>query len=320
MMKLGYRSGKLGKELTTFLEFMTAPASKILDKWFESDVLKATLATDAIIGAKVRCQQRFACQLCGLLNGCVRPPLACVCVALYQVSPSTPGSAYILFHHVMGEVNGVKGMWGHVKGGMGGVSQALERSAMEAGAEIFTSSPVKSIDVHNGRVRGVSLESGGALEADVVLSNASPLVTMLDLLDESVLPERVVTHFKKNWNCESASTKVRDSVSLESVCVCVDMSDRRPLVLPQINVALDRLPNFSCIPNTGDGNTPMRHHRGTTHFEDSMEQVRGSSIAPVLGWFVRSSRAWALCSHPRIARRSKTRSWTCSTGTRPDAR
>jgi phytoene dehydrogenase-like protein len=53
MMRLGYRSGKLGKELTTFLEFMTAPASKILDKWFESDILKATLATDAIIGAKV---------------------------------------------------------------------------------------------------------------------------------------------------------------------------------------------------------------------------------------------------------------------------
>lgn len=53
MMKLGYRSGKLGKELTTFLEFMTAPATKILDKWFESDILKATLATDAIIGAKV---------------------------------------------------------------------------------------------------------------------------------------------------------------------------------------------------------------------------------------------------------------------------
>lgn len=59
MMKLGYRSGKLGKELTTFLEFMTAPATKILDKWFESDVLKATLATDAIIGAKVRLLQKL---------------------------------------------------------------------------------------------------------------------------------------------------------------------------------------------------------------------------------------------------------------------
>lgn len=76
--------------MTTFVEFMTAPASKILNRWFESDILKATLATDAIIGAKV--------------------------------SPHTPGSAYVLFHHVMGELDGVKGMWGHVRGGMGSVS------------------------------------------------------------------------------------------------------------------------------------------------------------------------------------------------------
>lgn len=127
---------------------------------------------------------------------------------MMQVSPSTPGSAYILFHHVMGEVNGIKGMWGHVKGGMGGVSQALEKSAIEAGVEIFTNAPVKSIDVHDNKVQGVSLESGEVIASNFVLSNASPLVTMLDLLDEKVLPERVVTHFKKNWNCESASTKV----------------------------------------------------------------------------------------------------------------
>lgn len=181
MMRLGYRSGKLGKELTTFLEFMTAPASKILDKWFESDVLKATLATDAIIGAKV--------------------------------SPSTPGSAYILFHHVMGEVNGVKGMWGHVKGGMGGVSQAVASAALEAGVQIATDAPVKAINIHDGAVRGVALETGQVLESDYVLSNASPLITMLDLIDPKQLPERVVEHFQKNWNCESASTKVSDTES-----------------------------------------------------------------------------------------------------------
>lgn len=108
----------------------------------------------------------------------------------------------------MGEVNGMKGMWGHVKGGMGGVSQALEKSAMEAGVEILTNAPVKSINVRDGKVHGVSLESGDVIDSDFVLSNASPMITMLDLLDEKVLPERVVTHFKKNWNCESASTKV----------------------------------------------------------------------------------------------------------------
>ncbi|CAK4816440.1 unnamed protein product [Aphanomyces euteiches] len=89
--QLGLQGAKLGRDLSTFLEFMTAPADKILNRWFESDVLKATLATDAIIGAKV--------------------------------SPSTPGSAYVLFHHIMGEVDGIKGMWGHVRGGMGGVTQ-----------------------------------------------------------------------------------------------------------------------------------------------------------------------------------------------------
>ncbi|GLD93401.1 hypothetical protein PINS_up001993 [Pythium insidiosum] len=220
MIKLGYRSGRLGMELTTFLEFMTAPATKILDRWFESDVLKATLATDAIIGAKV--------------------------------SPSTPGSAYILFHHVMGEVNGMKGMWGHVKGGMGGVSQALERAALHFGAHIRTEAPVTSINVHQGQIKGVTLQNGETLESDVVLSNASPVITMLDLINECELPDGVVTHFRKNWNCESASTK--------------------------INVALDRLPNFTCIPNTGDGNSPMRHHRGTTHFEDSMSQIEDAFL------------------------------------------
>ncbi|KAG6974784.1 hypothetical protein JG687_00000169 [Phytophthora cactorum] len=220
MAHLGYRCGKLGSELTTFAEIMTAPATKILDKWFESDVLKATLATDAIIGAKV--------------------------------SPSTPGSAYILFHHVMGEVNGIKGAWGHVKGGMGGVSKAIEKAATEAGAEIHVSSPVKSISVRDGKACGVCLESGGVVESDCILSNASPVTTMLDLLDQSYLPDEVVTHFKRNWNSESASTK--------------------------INVALDRLPNFSCFPNGGDGNVPMPNHYGTIHFEDSLDQIEDAFL------------------------------------------
>ncbi|KAG6580366.1 Pyridine nucleotide-disulfide oxidoreductase domain-containing protein 2 [Phytophthora cinnamomi] len=162
LARLGYRCGKLGSDLTTFVEFMAAPATKILDKWFESDVLKATLATDAIIGAKV--------------------------------SPSTPGSAYILFHHVMGEVNGIK------------VDQCGQ----------------------------------------------GEITTMLDLVDKNDLPGDVITHFKRTWNSESASTK--------------------------INVALDRLPNFSCFPNGEDGNTPMPNHYGTIHFEDSLQQIEDAFL------------------------------------------
>jgi phytoene dehydrogenase-like protein len=110
----------------------------------------------------------------------------------------------------MGEVNGIKGMWGHVRGGMGAVSKAIESAAIEYGAEIVTNASVKSIDVHDGRVCGVTLASGEAIEATHVLANTNPLVTMLDLIEEKELPERVVTHFRKNWNCESASTKVGD--------------------------------------------------------------------------------------------------------------
>ncbi|KAF1333763.1 Pyridine nucleotide-disulfide oxidoreductase domain-containing protein 2, partial [Globisporangium splendens] len=246
MMKLGYRSGKLGKELTTFLEFMTAPATKILDKWFESDILKATLATDAIIGAKV--------------------------------SPSTPGSAYILFHHVMGEVNGVKGMWGHVKGGMGGVSQALEKSAIKAGAEIFTNAPVKSINVHDGRVQGVSLESGDVIDSDFVLSNASPMITMLDLLDEKVLPERVVTHFKKNWNCESASTKIEDAF----LDVQHGYASKRPVIEMNVPTSLD--PSIAPPGDDGSWDTPGKKEKFADQVFSVVDQFAPGFKNSIIGY------------------------------------
>ncbi|KAF1776247.1 FAD/NAD(P)-binding domain [Phytophthora cactorum] len=224
MAHLGYRCGKLGSELTTFAEFMTAPATKILDKWFESDVLKATLATDAIIGAKFRCEG-FSFDSW---------------ISLHPLPP----------RH--GRSKRYQGRLGHVKGGMGGVSKAIEKAATEAGAEIHVSSPVKSISVRDGKACGVCLESGGVVESDCILSNASPVTTMLDLLDQSYLPDEVVTHFKRNWNSESASTK--------------------------INVALDRLPNFSCFPNGGDGNVPMPNHYGTIHFEESLDQIEDAFL------------------------------------------
>ncbi|CAK4870326.1 unnamed protein product [Aphanomyces euteiches] len=216
--QLGLQGAKLGRDLSTFLEFMTAPADKILNRWFESDVLKATLATDAIIGAKV--------------------------------SPSTPGSAYVLFHHIMGEVDGIKGMWGHVRGGMGGVTQALAKAAEEVNVHLVTNTSVASINVHNNKATGVTLSNGSVLEADAVLSNASPSLTYLELVDKKHLPEALVAHFQSGWNTESASTK--------------------------INVALDALPNFTCLPNIGS--SPMPHHRGTTHFEDSMQQIEDAYL------------------------------------------
>ncbi|ETW00338.1 hypothetical protein H310_07705 [Aphanomyces invadans] len=216
--RLGIQGVKLGRDLGTFVEFMTAPADKILNRWFESDVLKATLATDAIIGAKV--------------------------------APSTPGSAYVLFHHIMGELDGVKGMWGHVRGGMGGVSAALASAAKAANVRMLTNAPVASINVKEGRATGVTLADGTVMDATHILSNASPSLTYLDLVGKQHLPASVVAHFERAWDTESASTK--------------------------INVALDALPNFTCLPNVGSA--PMPHHRGTTHFEDSMRQIEDAFL------------------------------------------
>src|SRR6478672_5154932 len=128
LFQLGQSFRKLGPELGEALEILTGPARTILDRWFESEELKGTLATDAIIGA-------FA-------------------------APSMPGTAYVLFHHVMGETNGKRGVWAYVKGGMGGLSQALAKAGRSLGVDIKTNATVKQIVIRNGAAVGVALESG----------------------------------------------------------------------------------------------------------------------------------------------------------------
>ncbi|HEY6098878.1 MAG TPA: NAD(P)/FAD-dependent oxidoreductase, partial [Anaeromyxobacter sp.] len=118
LLRTGRRLLALGKDGPAAVEILTAPARAVLDRWFESNEVKATLATDAIIGA--------------------------------WASPSTPGTAYVLFHHVMGETNGARGVWGYVRGGMGALSEALAAAARAHGAEIRTSAPVARILVRGG--------------------------------------------------------------------------------------------------------------------------------------------------------------------------
>src|SRR5262245_11564412 len=103
LARLGWRFARLGRTGPAAIEILTGAARNILDRWFESEQLKVTLATDAIIGA--------------------------------MASPSMPGTAYVLFHHVMGECDGVRGVWSYVRGGMGGISNALAAAAHELGAE-----------------------------------------------------------------------------------------------------------------------------------------------------------------------------------------
>src|SRR5262249_31596262 len=151
-----------------------------------------------------------------------------------MASPSMPGTAYVLFHHVMGETNGKRGVWGYVKGGMGSLTRALASAARLHGVEIRCEAEVAHILVENARVAGVVLAGGEELRAPVVASNADANVTFTRLLSPLQLPPDFLEAVKR-ISYESASLK--------------------------INVALSELPDFRCCP----GIQPGPQHRGTIH-------------------------------------------------------
>ena len=138
------------KEIVGLVKIFTQSAVEFLDEWFESGEIKVTLATDGVIGA----------------NG----------------GPRSPGTAYILLHHVMGSVGGHRGLWGFVRGGMGAVSNAIAASARSRGVEIRTNAGVEHIKIANGRARGVVLEGGEEIDAEMVISNLTPQLTFLHLI------------------------------------------------------------------------------------------------------------------------------------------
>ncbi|KAK7930862.1 hypothetical protein WMY93_007257 [Mugilogobius chulae] len=152
---------KLGRSIPDFYNIATAPALKILNQWFESEPLKATLATDAVIGA--------------------------------MTSPSNPGSGYVLLHHVMGELEDEKGAWGYVEGGMGGVSKAIANAAASYGVDIFTEKEVEQVLIDsNGAAKGVVLKDGTEIYSKVVLSNATPYITFKNLIPQKALPPEFI--------------------------------------------------------------------------------------------------------------------------------
>uniref|UniRef100_A0A8C5TP75 Pyridine nucleotide-disulphide oxidoreductase domain 2 n=1 Tax=Malurus cyaneus samueli TaxID=2593467 RepID=A0A8C5TP75_9PASS len=183
----------LGRQLPRYYEVLTAPISKILDHWFESEPLKATLATDAVIGA--------------------------------MASPHTPGSGYVLLHHVMGELEGRRGAWGYVAGGMGALSQAIAHAATARGAHIFAEKVWAVWE--RGAAQGVVLQDGTEVRSKLVLSNASPQITFLEL-----------------------TPQVRGAWAGG--------------VLPASAAVLDRLPSFLAAPNGRDGQ-PLPHHQCSIH-------------------------------------------------------
>ncbi len=174
------------------LDLFTKSAGDVLDRWFESAPIKAAFGFDAIVG-------NFA-------------------------SPYTPGSAYVLLHHVFGEANGQAGQWGHALGGMGAITQAMARSCAARGVEIRTGAAVGRVVVKGGRAAGVELESGEAIEARRVVANVHPRL----LFERLVAPE----HLPDDFRARIAAYKSGSGTF-------------------RMNVALSALPDFAALP--GDG-------------------------------------------------------------------
>ncbi|WVZ91415.1 hypothetical protein U9M48_037591 [Paspalum notatum var. saurae] len=203
------------RNMVEFFGLLLSPASKILDYWFESEVLKATLAIDAVIGT--------------------------------MAGVHTPGSGYVLLHHVMGEAGGQRGVWAYVQGGMGSVSSAISKAALEAGVQIVTNAEVSQVIVNetSGQVEGVALADGTEVHSPVVLSNATPYKTFVDLVPSNVLPESFLSAIKT-----------------------VDYSS----AITKINVAIGRLPQFKCCKDINSEGGP--EHMGTIHIgSESMEEI-----------------------------------------------
>jgi phytoene dehydrogenase-like protein len=209
LFRLGRAFQMMGPGMGEAIEVLTGPARTILDRWFESEQVKATLATDAVIGA--------------------------------MASPTMPGTAYVLFHHVMGETNGKRGVWAYVKGGMGGLSQALASAAKGNGVDIRTGAAVARIDVRNGTAVGVTLASGEEISGKIVASNADANVTFTKLMDSRLLPPAFA---------EAVARIDYSSASLK------------------INVALSELPDFTACRG---GSGPQ--HRGTIHICPDMDYL-----------------------------------------------
>ena len=202
--------GWTGRDVAEAVRLFTMSAADFLDEWFEDPRVKGALATQAIIGA-----------WCG---------------------PMSPGSAYVLMHHWIGEVNGHQGAWGWVHGGMGGVSGALARSAQAAGAEIRTTAQVRRVTIRNGRAAGVELDDGSFIAARRVVSSAHPVTTYRDLIGFGHLPDDVVRDVKR-LRTRSGSVKV--------------------------NLALSELPR----PTAWDDSRPEQLHRGLMAISPSVEYL-----------------------------------------------
>ena len=221
LLKVGkYAAGLSEKELYTIAKLATQSSADLLEEWFETDALKGTKAASGIIGT--------------------------------FLGPRSPGTAYVLLHHYMGEIDGAFRAWGFAKGGSGGVSGAIASAARSLGAEIRVNAGVKQVIVKNpstssgqARAVGVALENGVELKSKVVLSAADPKRTFLQFVEDKYFPDEFVTSIQ-NFRVRGSSGKV--------------------------NIALSELPNFTALPFKGKGHDSVLH-RGAVSISPSIDYI-----------------------------------------------
>lgn len=198
------------KKVGDVTRLMTMSISDLLDEWFESPQIKAALAVDGIIGT--------------------------------WAGPMSPGTAYVMAHHEIGDAGIGLGSWGYPEGGMGAVADAIESSARSFGAEVRVNAPVKRILTKDGRVTGVALDSGEEIHAPTVVTTTHPKIAFLDQLDRSELPSDFVDEIER-YKTRSGTVK--------------------------INLALSELPSFTAHPGTD----VQDHHGGAIELAHSVDYI-----------------------------------------------
>ncbi|MBI2994291.1 MAG: NAD(P)/FAD-dependent oxidoreductase [Gammaproteobacteria bacterium] len=223
----GLKAGNRMRALTMperrdVLDLFAKSAGDMLDYWFESDPVKALFGFDSIVGT--------------------------------LASPYTPGTAYVLLHHVFGEVNGKKGQWGHAVGGMGAITQAMAAEARARGVDMELDAPVAKVQVRNGRAGSVVLEDGREFSARGVAANVNPKLLYLKLMDQNTLEPEFIERLRR-YKCGSGSFRM--------------------------NVALSELPKFSASPPGDNG----RHLSAGIIIAPTLRYMEQAFIdARTLGW------------------------------------
>lgn len=250
-----WKAGKLAKKLDMegrrdLLAFFTRSAGELMDDWFESDGIKAAFGFDAVVGN--------------------------------YASPYHPNTAYVLLHHVFGEVNGKRGAWGHAIGGMGAISEALAAEARRLGVEIECNAAVSRVSAGK-----VFLADGAELAARAVIANVNPKLLYLNLIDRKELPVEFVARMER-YKCGSGTFRM--------------------------NVAMSRLPRFRCLPDDGP------HHASGIIMAPSLRYMdrayndareHGMSRAPIVEMVISSMLDTTLVAPAHAAKGAHVASLFC---------